>query len=129
MKELNKRYEKCTKSLKYLKIDWKYNLLEEFTEECLLSCEIFGAKRGLCKVTGIQILTIVPFEWPFLMKNCNFDPQKCEFVEIISILIPMKNYTSKFSDTPLGSDNCISSKAFLTPPSNQLYFNVFSKYL
>ena len=53
--------------------------------------------------------------------------------EIICILTAAKKYTSNFSDTPLGPDNCISSKASLSAPSNQPYvqctFKIFKKYI
>ena len=42
-------------------------------------------------------------------------------------LTTAKNYNGNFSDTPFGPDYCTSSKAFLTAPSNQIYFQCILK--
>ena len=49
----------------------------------------------------------------------DFEPKKVNnYLEIIFILTTAQNYTSDFSDTLVGPDYCISSKAYPTALSN-----------
>ena len=48
-------------------------------------------------------------------------------LEIICILTHEKNYTSNFPVTPFDPKYCTSSKAFLTAPSKQPYFQCILK--
>ena len=47
--------------------------------------------------------------------------------EIIYILMAVKNFTNNLSGTPFGPDYCTPSKASLTTPSNQPYFQCIFK--
>ena len=59
----------------------------------------------------------------------DFEPKKVNnYLEIIFILTTAQNYTSDFSDTLVGPDYCISSKADPTALSNQTYFENISNF-
>ena len=70
----------------------------------------------------------VPLNNLFGLKIVSLTPKMVENIfRIIYILTAAKNYTRNFSDTPLGPDYCTSSKASLTGPSNQPYFQCIFK--
>ena len=69
----------------------------------------------------------------FWLKTVILTPKMVKYIfEIISILTAAKNYASNFSDTPIGPNNCTSSKAYPTALSNQPYFQcifqIFQKF-
>ena len=85
-----------------------------------LRCKYFQFKKNILTF----VIKFALIKWEFLTNNSEFGPKIVEnSFEIICILTAGKNYTSNFSETPLGHAYCTSSKASLTAPSNQAYFH------
>ena len=74
------------------------------------------------------VLKFVPLNKKFGLKMVILAPKMFENIfEFFGILMAVKNYTSNFSDNPVGPNGCTSSKASLTEPSNQPYFQCIIK--
>ena len=103
--------------------------IHSYSYLCKFTDIIFCCRENATNIKNIKITNFCP-KWSFwgpnwikVLKLVILTPKMVKHIfEIICILTAAKNYTSNFSDPPLGPDHCTSSKASLTAPSNQPYF-------